>query len=110
VLPGEDARLIGTDSTVVLLSEDTARKQKLHHSKMNAADYVLVQDAIDRGERIRQGPRKLAYVLDDAEGGVAVVKATKTGVEVYLVSSWKFGGDAKERARELARLRRKAFE
>lgn len=110
VLPSEDAALIGAKSPVVLFSAESVGKQKLNHKDMAAADYVLVQDAIDRGERIRQSPLKLSYVLDEPEGGgVVVVKATRSGVEVYLVSSWKFGKDVRDRARELARLRKNAM-
>lgn len=107
VLSREDAALIRAKSNVVLLSAESVDKQKRNHKDMGAADYVLVQDAIDRGKRIQQSALKLAYVLDEPKGGVVVVKATRNGVEVYLVSSWKFGGDEKSRKRELERLLRK---
>ena len=104
VLPDEDAKLIGARTHTVLLSGQTSTKQHEAHPDISAEDYIYVQDAIDRGRKIQDSPQSLIYILEDPEGFVVVVKATKTGRAVFLPSFRRLSRDEAKRDKEIQRL------
>ena len=107
VLAAAHAAQLGASSRTVMLSQDTLGKQARQHPEVGAGDYgTWVQDAIDRGEAIADGPRAMVFVLE-ADGWVAVVKATVTGRGLYLTSLRRLPREAAKRDREIVRLRSK---
>lgn len=107
VLKREDAAKIGGKGQVALISAQTMNKQKSHHPELTPEDYELAQDAVERGETYPQGKTKLTYVLEQPGGVVVIVKATRTGDELYVVSLWRLSGNEAERARAMRKLKNK---
>lgn len=107
VLKREDTAKIGGKGQVALISAQTMLKQKKHHPELTVEDYALAQDAVERGETYPQGETKLTYVLEQPGGVVVIVKATRTGDELYVVSLWRLSGDEAERARAMRKLKNK---
>lgn len=107
VLKREDAAKIGGKGQVAVISAQTMLKQKKHHLELTVEDYALAQEAVERGERYPQGETKLTYVLEQPGGVVVIVKATRTGDELYVVSLWRLSGDEAERARAMRKLKNK---
>lgn len=101
------AARVGASSPVVLLSAETAGKQRIAHPELAATEYGMVQETMTRGRLVQDTPRSLLYILDDAEGYVSVVKATLSGEGVFLASFRRLSRDAAKRDREVRRLLRK---
>jgi hypothetical protein len=107
MLPAEDGALLGATSRVVRLSAETLGKQVARHPEIQAAEYALVQDVVDKGERIQDSDVSLIHVLE-AEGYVTVVKATRSGRALFLTSFRRLSSDQAKRDREILRLRQKS--
>lgn len=97
---------IGAKTRTVMLSEETAGKQKLSHPELYADEYRFVQGAIDRGEQIKDGERNLVFIHEE-DGYVCVVKSTVTGDGVFVTSFRRLSQAEAKRDSEIARLRRK---
>lgn len=87
------AGLIGSNSTVVLLSAETVKKQESKHKDPTLALYLLAPLALSSSFVRVEEPRKLIFLHHgpkDANGKRKsyryVVKATRNGQELYLVS------------------------
>ena len=80
--------VLGGQSPVVRLSGETIRKQAEKHPDVTPDDYARVQDLVDRGLVVRQGPATLVFVAETEEGKWwrLVVKRTADGRETYLVT------------------------
>lgn len=107
VLPKRHADLIGAETSILRLSADTMKKQAAHHPELTASDYQCVQDVLLRGEVIPDTDKSLVFALNEKDGYVTVVKATKTGRAVFMTSLRKLSGNAEKREREIVRLHRK---
>jgi SPP1 gp7 family putative phage head morphogenesis protein len=107
VLAPEQAALVQSRATVVMLSDETATKQRTRHPDLQAADYAWVQTAVDEGTPLRDGARTVVYLLE-RDGWVAVVKSTRTGAGLWLTSFRRLSSDAARRDREVRRLRGRA--
>jgi len=101
------AERLGAKTQVVALSEDTLAKQLRKHPEITQDEYTMVQAAIDRGREILDADGSLIYVLEEDDGYVTVLKATKTGKAVFMSSLRRLSKDAARRDRELQRLLRK---
>jgi hypothetical protein len=112
-IPDEAAQQIGSTVKVASLSAETMVKQKAHHPELNWTDYRLTQEIIDRPDHVIQdGERSLVYVAlrpdDDHSGGhVFVIKATRSGEGLFVISFRRLSRDVAERDRAIARLLRK---
>lgn len=106
VLAADDAARIGGTSALARLSPETWAKQRRHHPELTLADYARVQDVVEQGEVVQDGALRLVYVLDEPGGYVSVVKATRKGDELYLVSFWRLSRDDAQRARIVGQLRK----
>ncbi|HHL33113.1 MAG TPA: hypothetical protein ENJ30_01970 [Desulfobulbaceae bacterium] len=106
LLQPEAATAIGAQTRTVTMSAETAGKQLRVHPELQAGDYVMVQRAIDNGEVIQDGKHHLIYILDQ-DGYVTVVKSTRTGQTIWLVSFRRLSSDEAKKDRELLRLRKK---
>ena len=67
----------------------------------------LTVERLERGEKYRQGQTKLTYVLEQPGGVVVIVKATRTGDELYVVSLWRMSEEEAERDRTISKLMKK---
>lgn len=106
VLKKADAEAIGAMATVAVLSAETMKKQKSHHPELTAEDYAKAQEAVESGEKWPQNEKNLAFILNEPEGVVVIVKATRIGDELYVTSVRKMSGDDAERERTARKLRR----
>lgn len=102
------AERLGAKTQLVALSEDTLAKQLRKHPEITQDEYTMVQTAIDRGREITDADGSLIYILEEDDGYVTVLKATKTGKAVFMSSLRRLSKDAAKRDRELRRLKRKA--
>ena len=77
VLSKKQSALLGSSSVVARLSAQTMEKQKKHHPELTPLDYQKAQDAIIHGEMYPQDAHNMAFVLEEENGIVCIVKATK---------------------------------
>jgi hypothetical protein len=84
------ARLIGSTTTAVWLSDDTVRKQESKHHHPDLALYRLAPTIILNGYARIQPKYHLAFIWHHTTNKLrsyrAMVKATMDGREMYLVS------------------------
>ncbi len=76
LLPPDLAGQINAKTGTVVLSAETAAKQLRRHPEITPAEYTAVQEAIDRGEVIRDRDRHLVFILED--GGRAEIRGHNT--------------------------------
>ncbi len=106
VLKREDAAKIGGKGQVAVISAQTMLKQKKHHPELTVEDYALAQDAVEQGEKFRQDERNLAFALNQPEGVVVIVKATRAGDELYVTSLRRLSRETAKRERIIGQLRK----
>jgi len=106
VVSAADASKIKSATMTVLLSADTAIKQKREHPDIVPEDYQWVQQALVEGERIIEGDRNAIYILE-RDRYVAVIKATQTGRGLFLTSFRRLPKKDAARDVEISRLRKK---
>lgn len=106
VLKREDAAKIGGKGQVAVISAQTMLKQKDHHPELTVKDYALAQDAVERGEKYPQDARNMAFVLNQPEGVVVIVKATIVGDELYVTSLRRLSRDIAKRERIVGQLKK----
>jgi hypothetical protein len=110
-LPEADAKAIGSQRQVAMLSAETARKQRQRHPELAADEYVHVQGTVERGRRVQDGERELIYIWEaEPRGYVSVVKATQTGRGLFVSSFRRLSSDQVKRDEEVRRLLRKGEE
>lgn len=107
ILRKGDAEKIGAKVTVAVISAETMGKQKNHHPELTVEDYALAQEAIENGTAHQQGNTKINYSLERPNGVTVIVKATKSGNDVFVVSIWKLSGENARRERILKQLSKK---
>jgi len=107
VVQDADAARIGAQAHVVRFSRETWQKQNREHPEIMPEEYTAVQEAVERGSAIQDGDKSLIYLLEDATGYVAVVKATLSGRALYLTSFRRLSRDAVKRDETVRRLMRK---
>ena len=106
VLSLEDAAEIGAAVQVARISAETFVKQKAHHPELTPEDYALAQEAVEKGEKLRQDARNMAFALNQPGGVVVIGKATQIGDELYVTSLRRLSGKDAKRDEEVERLRR----
>jgi hypothetical protein len=99
-----DAAAIGAKTRTVMISAETARKQAVRHKELVASEYRFVQEAITRGTRVQDTDTSAVYLLEDDQGYVTVVKATRSGQVVFLTSFRRLSSEAAKRDREVKRI------
>lgn len=107
VLSPEDAAEIGASVQVARISAETLAKQQAHHPELTHEDYALAQEAVEKGEKLRQDARNLAFALNRPGGVAVIVKATQIGDELYVTSLRRLSGKDVKRDEEVERLRRR---
>lgn len=106
ILSEADAAHIGSKVKVARLSPDTLEKQRKNHPELTQKDYALVQRAVDEGEVYRQNDTSLAYILNEPEGVVVVVKVTEVGDELYVTSVRRLSRDDVKRDETIRALKK----
>ncbi|RWR26797.1 virion morphogenesis protein [Sinirhodobacter populi] len=109
-VPESDAQAIGAKTPVASLSADTMAKQLREHPELTAFDYAEAQRVVSAAtHRVQDGPQSMIYVIDEtgANGYVLVVKATKTGLGLFVTSLRRLSADEATRDRTIRRLLRK---
>ena len=100
-----DAKLLGTGTQTVRLSDETMLKQQDVHPELDVREYENVQQAIEHGQRI-QDAGSIVYLWQDG-GYVTVVKTTKSGKALYMTSFRRLSSNQVKRDEEIKRLLRK---
>lgn len=77
---------VGATAQVVRFSQETAVKQAAKHAEVEAADYALVQEALDHGTVVQDGDTSLVFVHQGDTWWHAAVKATRSGRALFLTS------------------------
>lgn len=107
VLSLEDAAEIGASVLVARISAETLVKQQAHHPELTHEDYALAQEAVEKGEKLPQAAKKIAYVLDQPGGLAVIVKATAEGDELYITSLYRLSRNDERLKKALRNLGKK---
>lgn len=86
VLTKEQGKKFATEKTVIRLSKDTMIKQDNHHPELTFGDYLKIQEAVNKSEMYRQNENSYAFILEEKDGIVCIVKVTKEKDKLYLTS------------------------
>ncbi|SMH35913.1 phage minor head protein [Maritimibacter sp. HL-12] len=82
--------IIGSDTAIVRISEQTALKQVSKHPEISPKDYVRLVELIEGGRVIRVDERNLAFLERTIDlPWIAVIKRTVAGDELYLTTFYK---------------------
>ena len=84
------ASIVGADDTAIWLTPATARKQESKHRDRNLALYLRAPEVISDGFVLVQPPYHLLFIFHERREKIrsfkAVVKATRDGASLFLVS------------------------
>ena len=112
-LADADAAAIGARTRIAVLSAETMAKQRREHPELTRADYAAVQTTIATAQHRwtdidpRSGTQSRLFAYEDSEAGhVVVVKATLTGMGLFVTSLRRLPGDPARRRAIIASLRR----
>ena len=85
-LSESDMAILGTESTVVLMSKESLETHKISHPDITIEHYKQLPEIIEKGEVYPTQTRR--YVLLKVEGKTyrAALKVTQDGSEVYILS------------------------
>lgn len=109
VVKKADAERIGAKVQTAVVSEYTRRKQIKEHIELEPHEYLLIQKAFDHGEVIQDTGNTLIYIWEAADTGyVTIVKATRTGLGLFVDSYRRLSRNQAKRDKEIQRLRDKA--
>lgn len=86
VLTKEQGKIFATAITAVRLSKDTMIKQDKHHPELTLEDYLKIQEAVNKSEMYRQNENSYAFILEEKDGIVCIIKVTKEKDKLYLTS------------------------
>lgn len=107
VLDEDTQRLLGSESSVVLLSQETALAHVERHPEIGVADYRLIQSLLDQGEIYRHGDERLVYLWQAGKLYRAAIKRTRDGQKNYFLTLFLTSDDKAEREirKKLERIR-----
>ena len=89
VLPEEYMASIGAKTNVVHMSADTLWKNTAHHPDITTAEYLRLQEVIERPQVLAQnaGKTQISAIMDiDGKPYFAVLKSANGGKELFLQS------------------------
>lgn len=81
-----DMAILGTESTVVLMSKESLEQHKLKHPEVTIDDYRKLPEIIEDGEMYETQVRRYVLLKMDNKTYRAAMKVTQDGREVYLLS------------------------
>lgn len=77
---------IGANVQLAVLSRDTMAKQRDNHPELTADDYARIPDIVANGEARQDGERSVVFFRTVPPGQLVVVKATRSGNNVFVTS------------------------
>lgn len=106
VLTKEQGKIFATTKTAVRLSKDTIIKQDKHHPELKLEDYLKIQEAVNKSEMYRQNENSYAFILEEKDGIVCIVKVTKEKDRLYLISMRRLSNDEIKRDETIRQIKR----
>lgn len=85
-LSESDVAILGTKSTVVLMSKESLEQHKLKHPEVTIDDYRKLPEIIENGEMYETQIRRYVLLKMNEKTYRAAMKVTQDGSEVYLLS------------------------
>lgn len=89
VLPYADRAVLGAESNVVLLSQESLAGHLAKHPEITLGDYRKIQAILDKGEVYKQGDARLIYITLDGVTYRAALKRTADGRKNYFLTLFK---------------------
>jgi hypothetical protein len=89
VLPQSDRALLGAESQLVLLSQESLAAHVTKHPEITLADYRKIQRILDEGAVYRVGEERLIYIVVDGVTYRAVLKRTADGKRNYFLTLFR---------------------
>ncbi len=105
VLSEADTKLIGAKGRTVALLPRTIKKQKDHHPNIKASDYSKIPQAIARGEKIQVAKNDLAYVLNEPDGFITIVRVSEEE-GTFAANLYRLSSKDKQRTKAIERMRK----
>lgn len=95
VVPPVERQVLGADSPVVLLSQQSLSAHRERHPEIGINDYRRVQQLLDDGEvyRMPNDPGRLIYLIIEGVTYRAALKRTEDGKKNYFLTLFKSGTD-----------------
>ena len=89
VLPTVDKVLLGSETSTVLLSQQSLSSHLISHPEIGFADYLKIQLILEEGKVYQQGEERLVYLMIDGISYRAGLKRTIDGQKNYFLSLFK---------------------
>lgn len=89
VLDDAEKTLLGSEASVVLMSQASVADHLDKHPEITAADYRQVQQIIDEGEVYQQNDTRVIYLWLGGELYRAALKRTQDGLKNYFLTLFK---------------------
>lgn len=106
VLNQNQADTFKSNSKIVRLSKDTILKQDDHHPELLLADYLKIQEAINTSEMYQQTENSYAFILEEKDGIVCIVKVTREKDKLYLTSMRKLSKRGDKRKETIEQIKK----
>lgn len=106
VLSKEQSERFRTKKSIIRLSQDTIVKQNKHHPELTLKDYLKIQDAINKSEMYQQNENSYAFILEEKDGIVCIVKVTKEKDKLYLTSMRRLSNDEIKKSETIRQIKR----
>lgn len=106
VLNQEQIEALKSKSQIVRLSKDTIIKQDDHHPELTLTDYLKIQEAINQSEMYQQTENSYAFILEEKDGIVCIVKVTKEKDKLYLTSMRRLSNDEIKKSETIRQIKR----
>lgn len=89
VLPPSEQALLGAETAILLLSQESLAAHILKHPELGFADYLKIQDMLEKGDLYKQGENRLVYIMLDGIVYRAALKRTMDGKKNYFLTLFK---------------------
>lgn len=106
ILKPEQSKRFETQKSIVRLSKDTIVKQDDHHPELTLEHYLKIQEAVSKSEMYRQNENSYAFILEEKDGIVCIIKVTKEKDKLYLTSMRRLSNDAIKKEETIQKIKR----
>lgn len=106
VLSKKQVQLLQSKSKIIRLSSDTMIKQDNHHPELTLNDYLKIQKAISANNIHKQNENSYAFLLEEHDGIVCIVKVTQEQDKLYLTSMRRLSNDEIKKDETIRRIKR----
>ncbi|WP_237673590.1 phage minor head protein [Vreelandella profundi] len=99
VVPAVERQVLGADSPVVLLSQESLTAHKVSHPEVGLADYRRIQEILDQGEVYQRDgePGRMVYLSLGERLYRAALKRTADGKKNYFLTLFVVSDEKAER-------------